>query len=172
MITTHQPRRCALELEALPIRAQQVRRIVSAQLRYWHLDQVLDPALLGVTELLANVYRHAGPDKRCTVELTLDEGLLTVSVSDHDPRPPRTGPRPDTLETGGRGLALIEALTDAWGTRPAEDGAGKVVWFALCGPAPAPAVPDPVPAREAVAVQPATVIGLSARPQTAAVQLA
>ncbi len=169
MISTHQAQRCALELEALPIRAGQVRRIVSAQLRYWHLDQLLDPALLGVTELVANVYRHAEPDKRCVVELALDAGLLTVSVSDHDPRPPRTG-QADALDTGGRGLAMIEALTDDWGTRPADHGAGKTVWFALRGPAPAA---EPAAILEAVTAKAAAVLGRSARNQPlAAVRLA
>lgn len=113
--------------------------------------------MLGVTELLANVHRHARPDKQCTVTLTLDGGLLTVSVADHDPRPARARPRTDTLETGGRGLAMIAALCDSWGCRPAEDGAGKAVWFTLTAPSAAPvtaesAVPAEPAAREAVPV--------------------
>ena len=128
--TSQQPRQCALEFEALPHRIPQVRRIVSAHLHHWNLDPVLDTVLLGVTELLANVHRHAGPDKHCTVELFHDEERLTVTVSDRDPRPPRGGLPADPLATGGRGLALIEALTDGWGSRPAGPG-GKVVWFTL-----------------------------------------
>src|SRR4051794_23233590 len=31
-------RHCTVELQALPSRIGQVRRIISAQLRYWHLD--------------------------------------------------------------------------------------------------------------------------------------
>ncbi len=134
MIPTRQPRSCALELEAQPSRAGQVRRIVSAQLRYWNLDPVMDTALLGVTELLANVYRHAEPDKHCTVTLTLDEGLLTVAVADRDPRPACPVSLVETLATGGRGLAMIAALCEAWGCRPDEAGAGKTVWFTLLRP--------------------------------------
>ena len=63
----------------MPSRIAQVRRIVSAQLRYWRLDPLIDRAALGVTELLANVHRHAGPDKRCTVEIVLQPARLTVS---------------------------------------------------------------------------------------------
>ena len=67
-------RQCTVELQVLPSRIGQVRRIVSAQLRYWHLDALIDRAALGVTELLTNVHQHAQPDKMCTVEIELDLG--------------------------------------------------------------------------------------------------
>jgi anti-sigma regulatory factor (Ser/Thr protein kinase) len=163
VITTQQTRQCALELEALPKRIGQVRRIVSAHLRYWNLAPILDPALLGITELLANVHRHAEPDKHCTVELSFDEERLIVSVADHDPRPPRTGPRAGALDTSGRGLAMLEALTDGWGSRPDECGSGKVVWFALRGPASPPAPDGTAPVRTVVAALPTpTTVPLSA----------
>ncbi|MCM2429788.1 ATP-binding protein [Streptomyces sp. RKAG337] len=130
-------RQCTLELEALPSRIQQIRRIVAAQLRYWHLDPLLDTALLGITELLANVYRHAGSDKHCSVQLTLVSGRLTVSVVDSDPQLPQVS-SPEPLATGGRGLAMVAALSDSWGADPVPDG-GKVVWFSLHVEAPAPA---------------------------------
>lgn len=122
-------RHCTVELQALPSRIGQVRRIVSAQLRHWRLDPLIDFAALGVTELLSNVHRHAEPDKRCTVELVLLLDRLTVSVRDHDPREPgvrEAGPG----DTCGRGLKLIAAFSDCWGVRP-QEGGGKVVWFTL-----------------------------------------
>ncbi|MFF3500349.1 ATP-binding protein [Streptomyces sp. NPDC003247] len=125
-------RHCTVELQALPSRIGQVRRIVSAQLRYWHLDPLIDRAALGVTELLTNVHRHAQPDKTCTVEMELLLGRLTVSVRDHDPRLPVVDhvTAPDVLATCGRGLAMVAAVSESWGARP--DGeSGKVVWFTL-----------------------------------------
>ncbi|MFE9257932.1 ATP-binding protein [Streptomyces sp. NPDC006879] len=125
-------RHCTVELQALPSRIGQVRRIVTAQLRYWHMDPLIDRAALGVTELLSNVHRHARPDKTCTVEIELLLDRLTVSVRDNDPRLPV---RKDAggLETCGRGLALIEAVSESWGARPSDAGgrSGKVVWFTL-----------------------------------------
>ncbi|MEV5597801.1 ATP-binding protein [Streptomyces sp. NPDC052496] len=121
-------RHCTVELQALPARIGQVRRIVSAQLRYWRLDALIDPAALGVTELLANVHQHAVPSKQCTVELLVLLDQLTVSVRDLDPRLPRVRTA-GTLDTEGRGLSLIAALSESWGVRP--DGGGKVVWFTL-----------------------------------------
>ncbi|MFD7706379.1 ATP-binding protein [Streptomyces sp. NPDC059785] len=128
-------RHCTVELQALPSRIGQVRRIVSAQLRYWHLDPLIDRAALGVTELLTNVHRHAEPDKMCTVEIELLLDRLTVSVRDNDPRLPVVE-EADPFDTCGRGLAMVAAMSDAWGARP-DGGTGKVVWFTL----PAVAVP-------------------------------
>ncbi|MBR7677418.1 ATP-binding protein [Streptomyces daliensis] len=128
--TASPSRHCAVEFQALPSRIGQVRRIVGAQLRYWHLDPLIDPATLGVTELLANVHRHAGPDKHCTVELAFLWDRLTVSVRDHDPNLPRVRAA-DSLACNGRGLAMVAALSASWGMRAQQDGSGKVVWFTL-----------------------------------------
>ncbi|MEV5437474.1 ATP-binding protein [Streptomyces sp. NPDC052682] len=144
---SHPSRHCTVELQALPSRIGQVRRIVSAQLRYWHLDSLIDRASLGVTELLSNVHRHAQPDKTCTVEIELDLGRLKVSVRDHDPRLPVVDDA-EPLATCGRGLAMVAAVSESWGARP--DGeSGKVVWFTL--PTASPAVAPPArPLRRAV----------------------
>ncbi|WP_405739446.1 ATP-binding protein [Streptomyces sp. NBC_01525] len=135
-------RHCTVELQALPARIGQVRRVISAQLRYWHLDPLVDPAALGLTELLANVHRHARPSKQCTVQLCVLIDQLTVAVHDHDPRLPQLRAA-DTWETCGRGLALIAALSESWGVRP--DGAGKIVWFTLPALPLAPQEPVPGP---------------------------
>ncbi|MEU1933135.1 ATP-binding protein [Streptomyces coeruleorubidus] len=136
-------RHCTVELQALPSRIGQVRRIVSAQLRYWHLDALIDRASLGVTELLSNVHRHAQPDKTCTVEIELLLDRLTVSVRDHDPRMPVIDDA-EPLATCGRGLAMVAAMSESWGVRP--DGeSGKVVWFTL----PTSSAPVAAPSRRA-----------------------
>ncbi|WP_156724612.1 ATP-binding protein [Streptomyces apocyni] len=133
-------RHCTVELHALPSRIKQVRRIVSAQLRYWQLDPLVDAAALGVTELLANVHRHARPDKMCTVEIELLLDRLTVSVHDHDPRLPELRDA-DPFATCGRGLAMVAAVSESWGVRP-QGAAGKVVWFTLEAPPVTTALPD------------------------------
>ncbi|SDO25144.1 Anti-sigma regulatory factor (Ser/Thr protein kinase) [Actinacidiphila guanduensis] len=130
-------RECALELEAHPYRIQQIRRIVSAQLRYWRLDPLIDAAASGISELLANVHRHAKPDKQCAVKLTMAPDRLTVAVADHDVRLPYLQPTEPTATTG-RGLAMVEAMSDSWGTDLLPDEGGKVVWFVLRRPVPVP----------------------------------
>ncbi|AXL93080.1 ATP-binding protein [Streptomyces sp. CB09001] len=135
-----------MELQALPSRIGQVRRIVSAQLRYWHMDLLIDRAVLGVTELLTNVHLHARPDKTCTVEIELLLDRLTVSVRDHDARLPVVDDA-EPLATCGRGLAMVAAMSESWGARP--DGeSGKVVWFTLpTAVTAAPVTAPPVSAR-------------------------
>ncbi|MFI0541412.1 ATP-binding protein [Streptomyces sp. RP5T] len=138
---SHPSRHCTVELQALPSRIGQVRRILSAQLRYWHMDPLIDRAVLGVTELLTNVHRHAQPDKTCTVKIELLLDRLMVSVHDHDPRLPVVADIKDTepLATCGRGLAMVAAVSESWGVRP--DGeSGKFVWFTL--PTPSAARPQ------------------------------
>jgi anti-sigma regulatory factor (Ser/Thr protein kinase) len=144
-------RECALELEAHPYRIQQIRRILSAQLRYWRLEPLIDAASSGLSELLANVHRHAKPDKKCAVRLTLGAGRLTVAVTDHDPRLPHLRPVEPTA-TSGRGLTMVEAVSDSWGTDLLPEDGGKVVWFVLRTPSPVPA-PTLVPLRTAVSFE-------------------
>ncbi|MFD3869874.1 ATP-binding protein [Streptomyces sp. NPDC058623] len=133
---SHSRRHCVVELQALPARIGQVRRIVSAQLRHWQLDPLIDRAALGVTELLSNVHRHAQPDHTCSVEIEFRLGRLTVAVYDSDPRLPVLRAA-GSSETCGRGLALVAAVSEAWGARQRPDGPGKMVWFSLRA-APAP----------------------------------
>jgi anti-sigma regulatory factor (Ser/Thr protein kinase) len=123
-------RHYAVEFQALPSRIGQIRRIVSAQLRYWHLSHLIDPVALGMTELLSNIHRHGTADKHCTVALVLLRDHLTVSVHDHDPVLPRLR-TPARFDTSGRGMALVAAVSDDWGMRVRTDGQGKIVWFTL-----------------------------------------
>lgn len=53
---------------------------------------------------------------------------LTVSVEDHVAIPPRlVAPRPD--QPGGRGMVLVDRLSEEWGHR--RTASGKVVWARL-----------------------------------------
>jgi anti-sigma regulatory factor (Ser/Thr protein kinase) len=156
-----------VELQALPSRIGQVRRIVSAQLRYWHLDSLIDRAALGVTELLTNVHQHARPDKTCTVEIELLLDRLTVSVRDRDPRLPVVD-EAEPLATCGRGLAMVAAMSESWGARP--DGeSGKVVWFTLPTPPSVPPLPGRPPRRlvEEVSAEPFSQVARTAPARSA-----
>jgi hypothetical protein len=50
-------------------------------------------------------------------------------VADQIAAGPPAARLPDELEENGRGLFLVNALSDAWGSR--RTSTGKVVWFAL-----------------------------------------
>lgn len=106
--------------------ARHMRRILRAFLGRWGLAALADDAELALTELVANVVRHV-PGRRCSVLILRRPEGLRVEVADADPRTPHPVHGGDELAEGGRGLLLLEAVTDRWGTAP--QGAGKTVWF-------------------------------------------
>lgn len=86
----------------------------------------LDDACLLITELIANVALHA--HTACTVTVNGGDDVLQIEVKDASPAMPRV--QNFSLEaTTGRGLRLVESLSDAWGVNPVHGG--KVVWFCL-----------------------------------------
>ncbi|MFF4651594.1 ATP-binding protein [Streptomyces sp. NPDC001380] len=132
-----------LRLAAVPSRFEAVRRITAAHLRYWRFSPLVDSALLGLTELLANVHQHAAGGEECVLRLAAAADLLTVSVHDADPTLP-VAREADVWEVSGRGLAIVAALSKEWGAEAEPEGrlAGKVVWFSL-GSDPVLAAPPP-----------------------------
>jgi two-component sensor histidine kinase len=104
-----------------------VRRAL-ADLLADHADQdVNDTAALLVTELVTNAARHAGGDLRVRAGLRTD--TLLVEVSDVSPQLPELVGLPAWEDESGRGLVLVDALADRWGSDPLPTG--KRVWFEL-----------------------------------------
>ncbi|MER6612313.1 ATP-binding protein [Streptomyces xantholiticus] len=108
--------------------ARHLRRILRAYLASWDLLEVADAAELALTELVANVVRHV-PGRRCRTLIQLQPGGVRVEVADGCPRLPAAPAREDELAEAGRGLLLVDAVTDRWGVEPAPGGHGKTVWF-------------------------------------------
>ncbi|MBT2471874.1 ATP-binding protein [Streptomyces sp. ISL-66] len=107
--------------------ARHMRRVLRLFLTRWELDALAEAAELALTELVTNVVRHV-PDRGCVVLILRQPQGLRVEVADGCPAPPRVAARDgDGLSEGGRGLLLVEAVTDRWGTDP--DPTGKTVWF-------------------------------------------
>ncbi|MFF9864137.1 ATP-binding protein [Streptomyces sp. NPDC013953] len=121
--------------------ARHIRRILRMFLTRWDLAELSDAAELAMTELVANVVRHV-PGRRCTVLVLRRPEGLRVEVTDGSAHPPVAGRRGDELVEGGRGLLLVEAVTDRWGTVPLADG--KTVWFE-CDAKPRAAAPSAGP---------------------------
>jgi two-component sensor histidine kinase len=103
------------------------RTIVRRMCSEMHVEDLTDTAALLTSELVTNAVRHgSGPlhlDVACT------RGHLVVSVFDSDPAPPKPR-RAHPREPGGRGLSLVESLSEHWGFRQLPDD-GKAVWFTL-----------------------------------------
>ncbi len=87
---------------------------------------LVDSAVLLVSELATNVTLHARTDLRVTIRF--DDGQVWAEVKDWNSRMPQACMTP-TDATTGRGLALVEAIASRWGTE--RDGEGKTVWFML-----------------------------------------
>jgi anti-sigma regulatory factor (Ser/Thr protein kinase) len=94
----------------------------------------LDEALLLITELVTNSVRYSSPTLMLSIECLGSN--LKVRVRDGSTALPQQRRARDDDEAG-RGLALVEALSDAWGVERVsdEDGSGKAVWFELRPPA-------------------------------------
>ena len=105
-----------------PRAAGQARRHVREQLREWGLDNLTPTTELLASELVGNVVRHAkGP-----VSLRLLHGAeLICEVFDGSLTMPRIRRATETDE-GGRGLQLVSALSQRWGTR--YSATGKCIW--------------------------------------------
>jgi anti-sigma regulatory factor (Ser/Thr protein kinase) len=91
-------------------------------------DEVAATAELCLSELVTNAIVHAGG--RSELRATVD-GALTVSVRDHGGDALDAAPDDDLdpLRVHGRGLQLVEALADRWGSE--RDAIGTRVWFSL-----------------------------------------
>ena len=114
------------EFDDSPAGSRAARHFVEDACRRWgHLHMVEEAALV-VTELTTNAVRHAR--SAFVVALSSTPTGLRIAVSDASPAPP-VPRRPDLLDTGGRGLALIAAVATAWGVDLLDDG--KVVWAEL-----------------------------------------
>ncbi|MEV0264013.1 SpoIIE family protein phosphatase [Streptomyces sp. NPDC050617] len=102
------------------------RRFLVRVLREWGLKALEDVAPLLVSELLTNAVCHVGGP----IGLRLWRSARELGVEVADGGSPRPRARIAAAEEEcGRGLLLVEALADAWGTRP--EATGKAVWFTL-----------------------------------------
>ncbi|HEY1741343.1 MAG TPA: ATP-binding protein [Acidimicrobiia bacterium] len=136
-----------LRMQSTVAAPRRARSLVVDSLAQWDRDDLLDPAILVVSELVANAVRYGGAD--LTVALARDHDGVRIAVGDTGPADP-TMPEVDRRALGGRGVRLIAALASDWGYRHKDSG--KIVWAIidedrLHGPngtgrsAPAPATP-------------------------------
>ena len=107
----------------------------------WGLEDMMDQAVLIVSELTTNAERHGrrsedgedtssgSPDKaseEITLTLAVQADVVAIDVEDNSPYAP-IQQIPGQYATSGRGLCLVSAMADSWTTRPTADGTGKRV---------------------------------------------
>ncbi|MCS0606496.1 pep a2 [Streptomyces sp. LP11] len=109
-----------LDVEVSPERVGQVSRILAAHLRYWDLDNLVDPVCHGAELLLRAIDEHAG-DKHTSIEMWWNGQHLITAFGGDDP-----DLRPD--QDLRACLADIAAMSDGWGCCAADSGT-KIIWF-------------------------------------------
>ncbi|MEU9046718.1 MULTISPECIES: ATP-binding protein [unclassified Kitasatospora] len=132
------PRSHTTTLAASPKGAAICRRVARRQLTVWRLNSThtepFHAALLIVAELAANATTHGrvpgrGFELHLALTTTARRGT-TLRIEISDPRGDRLPVLPAVLTPtaqSGRGLTLIDALCDRWGTIPRHPNS-KTVW--------------------------------------------
>lgn len=121
---------------AEPEEVAALRRVMRLHLRLWGLSDVIDAAEICVSELVANVIRHVGVGTPSTLVVEMKGTHLRVGLRDPDTRA-----LPTLLSVGaeaetGRGLVLLDAVSDRWGVILGADF--KFVWCDLATQLDAP----------------------------------
>ena len=124
---------CRVRLATGPAAPAEARRRVRDAIRSWRVPVDLDAALLLTSELVTNAIRHeAGQEgqraQAVVLAIACSRGRLRVDVHDTSRSLPAVAEVPADAETG-RGLLLVETLSDEWGCY--RTPAGKAVYFTL-----------------------------------------
>jgi anti-sigma regulatory factor (Ser/Thr protein kinase) len=121
---------CRVRLATGPAAAAEARRRVRDAIRSWQVPVDLDAALLLTSELVTNAVRHEAGQRAQAVVLAIacSRGRLRVDVHDTSCSLPAVAEVRADAETG-RGLLLVETLSDEWGFY--RTSAGKAVYFTL-----------------------------------------
>ncbi|MFF2630264.1 SpoIIE family protein phosphatase [Kitasatospora griseola] len=131
--------RAAATFEPVDRSAAAARGFVRDALLGWDLPEVVDDAVVLVSELVTNAVVHAGT--AAEVACLREEETVRIEVSDRHPERGQDSFANVTLNSdryadpdgeGGRGLLMCSALSSSWGV---EYAAGrKTVWFRLALP--------------------------------------
>ncbi|WP_433887899.1 ATP-binding SpoIIE family protein phosphatase [Streptomyces sp. CA-111067] len=108
----------------------EARTELQALLHDWAAPDQVDTAVLLASELLGNVLVHTDQTAALTASVTGERGRrrLRVEVTDRGDELPHQR-TPGELASSGRGLMLLDILSDQWSVRPESEG--KTVWFAV-----------------------------------------
>ncbi|WP_328540262.1 ATP-binding SpoIIE family protein phosphatase [Streptomyces sp. NBC_00344] len=108
----------------------EVRTELKLLLHDWASPDQIDTATLLASELLGNVLVHTDHAAAFTATITGELGnrVLRVEVTDRGDELPHQR-APGELASSGRGLVLLDILSDQWSVRPEPEG--KTVWFSI-----------------------------------------
>lgn len=109
-----------------------VRKRLCAELRASGVyEEVADDAAVVISELISNALRHARPlpSGEIRVSWSHEGDLIQLAVSDGGSMTEPRRTRAALSSLGGRGLSIVETLSDGWGV--AHDDDGTTVWANL-----------------------------------------
>lgn len=109
-----------------PASTRLARQVVKRTCHEWEIPETANDAVVVASELTDNMVYHAR--SAGWLRLDLCRNRLTIAVADGDARKPQLR-IPGLSAAGGRGLILVERLSQAWGTASRPNG--KVVWAVL-----------------------------------------
>jgi anti-sigma regulatory factor (Ser/Thr protein kinase) len=118
--------RTRIEIEHSDQGPAQARAAVARCAQQLGLEGVCDDVLLLVSEMVTNAVRYAAPPVR--LEISAGDEDVVVAVCDGSPQPPARREAYEDAE-GGRGMLLVDLLTEDHGVRA--DPPGKAVWARL-----------------------------------------
>jgi anti-sigma regulatory factor (Ser/Thr protein kinase) len=114
--------RFAATVEAVPRARHALRRVLAE-----HVPEApADTLELLLSELVTNAVQHTADGRSVAVAVSRRENSIRMAVVDHDATLPAPGDAVDLLDEHGRGLLLVEAMAEEWGSYSVPDG--KVVW--------------------------------------------
>jgi anti-anti-sigma regulatory factor len=117
--------RLRLAMEPFMGTARRARELVTEACVRWDCPELAGAGCIVVTEMVNNVITHARTEM--VVLLGHHGDTMSVAVRDHSATVPRFHGRPASPTSyGGRGLLLIDSVSNRWGHFGLADG--KVVW--------------------------------------------
>ncbi|MFJ3308869.1 ATP-binding protein [Streptomyces sp. NPDC086549] len=138
-------------LPATPASVATARRGVREVLTGWGADEdACDDAAVVTSELVTNAVTHSKSDRIvCRLHSTAHRIRIEVEDQNRGTTLPTPG-QPDPDDQSGRGLLLVDALSEEWGVTGAPHRSGRIVWADLTSgtdtpPATATLVDRPVP---------------------------
>ncbi|OLZ73951.1 hypothetical protein AVW11_00290 [Streptomyces amritsarensis] len=123
------PAEAEVTLPSMPESASTARRLTQCVvIRLWGLSpQISEHAVLLVSELVGNAVRHTGA-RSFGLRMLRRRGWIRMEVRDPSRGLPCLMPVHE-LDTTGRGLFLVDKLSDRWGADLLPRG--KITWFEM-----------------------------------------
>jgi len=141
-------RRSSLVFGAFPTAAPCARLHARQVLWEWAAPVDITVAELLVSELVTNGVQAAGAicgKPPVGLRLSAGNGVVLIEVWDGNARPPEPTELEDGIppldQEGGRGLFLVETLSERWGWYPTRNPEGKVTWCEISAPPALRALP-------------------------------